>query len=504
MGILRRRWLQIFLSGLVLLYLVERALIATQNPNYIPSAILLGAFLVPITFTAYLYERLPDWEVPLSLMAVCFVWGGVLGTVAAGALEHDVVKALGFLPAFGIGLIEEGAKLMVPLALYFVGRHRSEADGIILGVATAMGFAAFETMGYALTSLLASHGNLAILDGTLLVRGLASPVGHAAWTGLVCAVLWRERLRAGHIVFNWRIGGAFLTAVTLHALWDTTFGFGAGALGRFMGAAVLGLPVALVGMTLLIRRVREAQRQPALVSTPEVGGDGGRPYRPSGYAGSYTAEDRCARPISRDEEDRAGGNMPRIGSEGLLREGAHTTGDRRGALQDSKAGSLGPSSRDALDAGVESANSVGRETPPERKDNVLEDTRSPTWSSKFRRVSHRKELAVVTLAMVASISGVGGLLAAHQPTSSQPTQTAGASNRPVVVSAARRDGAGRRPVRLEPSSWRSDDGREIDDARGHSTLHPAKTHRVHAAVPTFSAHSHRTPSAVSHGSPPLR
>jgi protease PrsW len=70
MEILRRRWLQILLSGFVLLYLVERALIATHNPNYIPSAILLGAFLVPVAFTAYLYERLPDWEVPLPLIAV--------------------------------------------------------------------------------------------------------------------------------------------------------------------------------------------------------------------------------------------------------------------------------------------------------------------------------------------------------------------------------------------------------------------------------------------------
>jgi len=274
MGILRRRWLHILLSGLVLLYLVERTLIATQNPNYIPSAILLGAFLVPVTFTAYLYERLPDWEVPLPLIAVCFVWGGVLGTVAAGALEYDMVRALGFLPNLGIGLIEEGTKLIIPLGLYFVGRYRSEADGMILGVATAMGFAAFETMGYGLTSLLASQGNLGTLDGVLFARGLTSPVGHAAWTGLVCAVLWRERLKVGHMVFNWRIGGAFLTAVTLHALWDTTYSFCGGTLGRFIGAAVLGLPVALVGMTLLIQRVREAQRQVEVVSTPDVRGDG--------------------------------------------------------------------------------------------------------------------------------------------------------------------------------------------------------------------------------------
>jgi RsiW-degrading membrane proteinase PrsW (M82 family) len=104
------------LSGIVLLFLVERTLIATSNPNYAPSVILLGAFLVPITFETYLYERLPSWDVSLPALAVCFLWGGVLGTVIAGTLEYDVARSLGFLPKLAIGLIEESAKLIVPLA----------------------------------------------------------------------------------------------------------------------------------------------------------------------------------------------------------------------------------------------------------------------------------------------------------------------------------------------------------------------------------------------------
>jgi protease PrsW len=191
-GLLRRRWLQIFVSGLILLFLVERTLVATSNPNYVPSVILLGAFLVPVTFLSYLYERMPSWDVPLQTLAVCFLWGGVLGTVVAGTLEYDVARALGFLPKLVIGLIEESAKLIVPLIFYFMGRYRSEAVGIVLGVATAAGFAALETMGYGFVSLLSSKGNLGVLDEVLLVRGLTSPAGHMAWTGLVCAVLWRE------------------------------------------------------------------------------------------------------------------------------------------------------------------------------------------------------------------------------------------------------------------------------------------------------------------------
>jgi protease PrsW len=116
-GFLRRRWLQMLVSGLVLLLLVERTLVATSSPNYVPSVILLGAFLVPLTFTTYLYERLPNWNVSLPALAVCFLWGGVLGTVVAGTLEYDVARALGFLPKLAIGLIEESAKLIVPLGV---------------------------------------------------------------------------------------------------------------------------------------------------------------------------------------------------------------------------------------------------------------------------------------------------------------------------------------------------------------------------------------------------
>jgi RsiW-degrading membrane proteinase PrsW (M82 family) len=259
-SLLRRRWLQMLLSGIVLLFLVERTLIATSNPNFAPSVILLGAFLVPVTFVTYLYERLPSWDVSLPALAVCFLWGGVLGTVIAGTLEYDLARSLGFLPKLAIGLIEESAKLIVPLGFYFFGRYRSEAAGIVLGVATAAGFAALETMGYGFVSLLGSKGNLGVLDEVLLVRGLSSPAGHMSWTGLVCAVLWRERLKAGHATLNWRVGGAFLTAVILHALWDTFESIKSTTVVEFLGVAFLSLLVAVVSLVLLLRRVREARR----------------------------------------------------------------------------------------------------------------------------------------------------------------------------------------------------------------------------------------------------
>ena len=253
MRILRRRWLRTFIAGLVLLYFTERVLVTTSNPNFVPSVILLGAFLVPVVFVTYLHERLPDWEVPLGPLATCFLWGGAVGTIVAGTLEYDLLRSVGIFTLLGVGLIEESAKLIFPLTFFLAGRYRSEASGILFGVASAMGFAALETMGYAFVTLLQSKGSLGALDEVLVVRGLMSPAGHAAWTGLVCAVLWRERLKAGHAVLNWRVGVAFLTAVVLHALWDT-FNSLQG------GIALLSLGVALASLIFLIRRVREADR----------------------------------------------------------------------------------------------------------------------------------------------------------------------------------------------------------------------------------------------------
>jgi RsiW-degrading membrane proteinase PrsW (M82 family) len=259
---LTRPWLQVFAGGLVLLYLLERTLLATQNLNFVPSVLLLGAFLVPITFVAYLYERLPRWEVPLPPLAVCFFGGGALGTVVAGSLEYDLLGSLGVLALLGVGLIEEGAKLILPLIFYFLGRYRSEGAGIVLGVSTAMGFAALETMGYGfMTLLLQSQGNLVALDEVLLARGLTSPAGHASWTGLVCAVLWRERKRAGRAVVNARVLGAFATAVVLHALWDTFNLLRGTTFIGFLSLELLSLLVAVLSLTLLIRRVREASRE---------------------------------------------------------------------------------------------------------------------------------------------------------------------------------------------------------------------------------------------------
>ena len=48
-----------------------------------------------------------------------------------------------------VGLIEEAAKLIVPLLVLIFSSTRRSRDGVIIGVASGMGFATLETMGTA-------------------------------------------------------------------------------------------------------------------------------------------------------------------------------------------------------------------------------------------------------------------------------------------------------------------------------------------------------------------
>jgi RsiW-degrading membrane proteinase PrsW (M82 family) len=192
----------------------------------------------------------------------------VIGLVAAGTLEYEVLRELGSVSLLFVGFVEEAMKLLFLLLFFFAGRYRSEAAGIVLGVSTGMGFAAFETMGYGFVTVLQSRENLIRLDEVLLVRGLASPAAHAAWTGLVAAALWQERLRAGRPVINARVVGAFLLAAALHALWDTFLSLRAQTPLEALGSDSAGGLIAFASFALLIIQIRRAERSPG-TSNPD-------------------------------------------------------------------------------------------------------------------------------------------------------------------------------------------------------------------------------------------
>jgi protease PrsW len=264
-GLIRAAWFQILAVGIVLFIATEQALKITGTPNLIPTVLLLGAFIMPLTFVAYFYgqERSIDRDThqeqsPLASAAICFLIGGVLGVAAATTIEYATLRNASVLGLFGVGFIEELAKLILPVIILIRQQHRSESDGLLFGVACGMGFAALETMGYGLTALIASRGDISTFEEVLLIRGLLAPAGHAAWTGFVCAILWREQNRKGLQFLNFRVIGAFVTVVMLHSLWDIINSLAGPTIIQLIVVSAGNLIVAGISLTLLFRRLKES------------------------------------------------------------------------------------------------------------------------------------------------------------------------------------------------------------------------------------------------------
>lgn len=217
----RWSWVLVLVGGFVLFELVRHVLIDTRNPNLVPSLILLGAAVVPAAFVTFVYSLRLEFGVGGGTVALVAAVGGVVGVVTAGLLEYDTLRDLGALPMVAVGLIEEAAKLIAPLVVVLVTRHRHRADGLLVGVAAGAGFAALETMGYGFVTLVRSGGDLAAVDGVLLLRGILSPAAHMAWTGLTAAALWEAARRGRHAAALWRFLGVYAVAVALHTAWDT-------------------------------------------------------------------------------------------------------------------------------------------------------------------------------------------------------------------------------------------------------------------------------------------
>jgi RsiW-degrading membrane proteinase PrsW (M82 family) len=201
-----------YLIGLVVL-------VFTGNPNMFPAIVILGNFLIPVTYVAFFYERRHFSKVRMIDILVSFYYGGFLGTFSAAMLEPIFIGNMDLKGALIVGIIEEIVKIIGVLILI---RHKCNSlrvDGIILGAAAGMGFAALESSGYTFTTFWQGGGNLSSAVYTTLLRGVLSPLGHGTWTAILAGSLVSQ-CSCGNAKINIKVIGAYITVVILHALWD--------------------------------------------------------------------------------------------------------------------------------------------------------------------------------------------------------------------------------------------------------------------------------------------
>jgi protease PrsW len=216
----RRPWLRMFLGGLGLWVATVVVTFVTENANLVPTIILLGSFLVPVSFVAYAFGR-ADEVVTAQRILSALVYGGVLGVLGASLLEAEFLRSPSAVAYLYVGLIEEAVKLA---ALWLLARHLPRytmRDGIVLGATVGFGFAALESAGYAFNALFTSSGlSLLNLVETEVLRGILAPVGHGLWTGILGGVLFGTAARGGRLRLTGALVGFYLLVAALHGLWD--------------------------------------------------------------------------------------------------------------------------------------------------------------------------------------------------------------------------------------------------------------------------------------------
>lgn len=263
----RRGCLSTFLIGIALFVATTIVLFTTGNPNLYPTVILIGNFLIPVVFVVFLYDHQHLSELSPETIGRSFGVGGILGVLGASILETILLprpaspdQGLTFSTAFLVGLIEEGCKI---LAVIIVARRmhpRSQINGLLLGAAVGMGFAALESTGYAFTAFLTSQGHASASIISTVLRGLLAPFGHGTWTAILGAVLFRQ---SGPRNFRITLPVilTYLFVSLLHGLWDGfplfLFPFVIPGVSIPVASVIIGILGLIVLATLYQRAIRQ-------------------------------------------------------------------------------------------------------------------------------------------------------------------------------------------------------------------------------------------------------
>ena len=218
------RWWAVLLIGLALWAAAVGAMYLTGNIILLPTIVLLGSFLVPVTAISWYLDH--DGSASLSPRRIvsAFIIAAVMGLIAASLLEFWLVYGNGPIGLLKVGFIEEFVKGAAIILLALGLRSYTTRDGMVLGAAVGFGFAALETSGYALASLFVVQGQQLFLSlpsvvFTELVRAVLAPFGHGLWSAILGGVIfYAARQGRGRII--WSVLVAYIAVSLMHAAFD--------------------------------------------------------------------------------------------------------------------------------------------------------------------------------------------------------------------------------------------------------------------------------------------
>ena len=257
------RWWGILLIGLALWIATVGAAFLTGNLLVLPSIVLLGSFLVPVTAVVWYLDHDPSPALSPRRIATAFIIAGLLGVLVASVVEFWLVYGPGPIGLLKVGLIEEFVKGVAIVLVAWGLRSFTTRDGMVLGATVGFGFAALETSGYSLASLFVVQGqhislSLTSVVFTELVRGVLAPFGHGLWSAILGGVIFHAAGK-GHLRLTWSVLVAYLGVAILHGAFD------------FLGGIVGYIVISIIGLVPLVYLwLRADARMPLRRPTPPV------------------------------------------------------------------------------------------------------------------------------------------------------------------------------------------------------------------------------------------
>jgi protease PrsW len=219
-------WLIALVVGAVAWVAGAVATAITDDTILVPNIIILGTFLVPVCTVLFVLSRPREAHLRAETLMLGFLAGGTAGVVLTAVTEvYLLPDAVGTNAA--VGLIEEGGKGLILLAVATLVRPRVPRDGMVLGATVGAGFAAFESAGYALRVLIDHADDHPVLNiiQTEAFRAVLAPFGHITWTAIFGGALFASAWATGRFRIDRRVALTFLGVAALHALWDASTGW---------------------------------------------------------------------------------------------------------------------------------------------------------------------------------------------------------------------------------------------------------------------------------------
>ncbi len=219
-------WLysRVFVVLVVTFILLKICVDSFGNMNALPGLMAVGAFAMPLTTLVLFLEVNAFRNISPFYVAITFLIGGCASLVATLSLFTIISpQQLDFVGACIVGIVEELGKL---IAVYLIIKRLPNCNfilnGLLVGAAVGAGFAAFESAGYAFTSLLQS-GDTNYMVGNIYLRAFLSPGGHVAWaaiTGAAIMIVKGNRDLTTAVLGDQRFWRLFLIPIALHSIWD--------------------------------------------------------------------------------------------------------------------------------------------------------------------------------------------------------------------------------------------------------------------------------------------